>query len=219
LKILEGEHEMDVFEAMETCRAVRFFKKDPVPDDLIDKILYAATRAPSPGNSQGWDFIVITDAATKQALSAKISEVIDATVRNIEESMGGLEALDDVTRRMLQGTINMSKTLADIPVIILVCGKKVYPPQQPTEQFVWSALYPAAQNILLAARALGLGTCFTTYQNTCEKELRELLHIPDDVYIGAFIPVGWPAINFGPLARRPVKDFVHRNGWQGDLRG
>ncbi|MEN3952797.1 nitroreductase family protein [Iodidimonas sp. SYSU 1G8] len=209
---------MDVFEAMETCRAIRFFTKEPVPDEMIDKILYAATRAPSPGNSQGWDFIVVTDATIKQALSAKISTVMDATVGAIQQSMGGLDALDDVTRRMLQGTVNMAKTLGDIPAIILVCGKKVYPPQAPTEQFVWSALYPAAQNILLAARALGLGTCFTTYQNTCEKELRELLHIPADVYIAAFIPVGWPAINFGPLARRPVEDFVHRNGWQGDLR-
>ncbi len=209
---------MDVFEAMETCRAVRFFKKDPVPEELIDKLIYAATRAPSPGNSQGWDFIVITDPAIKQALSVKITEVIDATVAGIQKSMGGLDALDDVNRRMLQGTQNMARTLGDIPAIILVCGKKVYPPQAPTEQFVWSALYPAAQNITVAARALGLGTCFTTYQNTCEKELRALLHIPPDVYIGAFIPVGWPAINFGPLARRPVSDFVHRNGWQGDLR-
>lgn len=209
---------MDVFEAMETCRAIRFFTRDPVPDEMIDKILYAATRAPSPGNSQGWDFIVVTDPAIKQALSAKISTVMDATVGAIQQSMGGLEALDDVTRRMLQGTVNMAKTLGDIPAIILVCGKKVYPPQAPTEQFVWSALYPAAQNILLAARGLGLGTCFTTYQNTCETELRELLHIPADVYIAAFIPVGWPAINFGPLARRPLEDFVHRNGWQGDLR-
>ena len=212
------EAELDVFEAMETCRAVRFFKKDPVPDELIDKILYAATRAPSPGNSQGWDFIVITDREIKQKLSEKITEVIDATVESIQKSMGGLDALDDVNRRMLQGTQNMARTMGDIPAIILVCGKKVYPPQSPTEQFVWSALYPAAQNITVAARALGLGTCFTTYQNTCEKELRELLDIPSDVYIAAFIPVGWPAINFGPLARRPVSDFVHRNGWQGDLR-
>jgi len=214
----EVEAKLDVFEAMETCRAVRFFRKDPVPEELIDKLIYAATRAPSPGNSQGWDFIVVTDPAIKQALSVKITEVIDATVAGIQKSMGGLDALDDVNRRMLQGTQNMARTLGDIPVIILVCGKKVYPPQAPTEQFVWSALYPAAQNITVAARALGLGTCFTTYQNTCEKELRELLHIPADVYIGAFIPVGWPAINFGPLARRPVSDFVHRNGWQGDLR-
>jgi nitroreductase len=210
---------LDVFEAMETCRAIRFFKKDPVPDELIDKILYAATRAPSPGNSQGWDFIVVTDPAIKQALSRKISGVMEATVGAMQQQMGGLEALDPTTRRMLQGTLNLARTLGDIPAIILVCGKKVYPPQSPTEQFVWSALYPAAQNILVAARALGLGTCFTTYQNTCDKELRELLHIPEDVHIAAFIPLGWPAAGFGPLTRRPVGDFVHRNGWQGDLRG
>ena len=65
---------MDVYEAMETCRAVRFFKNDPVPDATIDKIIYAATRAPSPGNSQGWDFIVVTDEAKRQTLLKLLAE-------------------------------------------------------------------------------------------------------------------------------------------------
>lgn len=209
---------MDVFEAMETCRAVRFFKKDPVPDEMIDKIMYAATRAPSPGNSQGWDFVVVTDADQRAKLGAGISEVMVGAVENATKQLGGLDALDDVSRRMLHGALNLAQTLADVPVHILVCGKEVYPPEAPNEAFVWSALYPAAQNILLAARALGLGTCFTTYQQVAPDLIREVLGMPEDVHVAAYIPLGWPDMNFGPLARRPVEDFVHRDGWKGDLR-
>ena len=209
---------MDVFEAMETCRAIRFFKNDPVPQDAIDKIIYAATRAPSPGNSQGWDFIVVTDADLRKKLGDGISAVMEPAVENATNQLGGTENLDDVSRRMLVGALNLARTLEHVPVHILVCGKEIYPPEAPNESFVWSAAYPAAQNILLAARALGLGTCFTTYQMTCTPLIREILSIPEDVHIAAYIPMGWPDMNFGPLARRPVADFTHMNGWQGDLR-
>ena len=210
---------MDVFEAMETCRAIRFFKKDPVPQDLIDKVLYAATRAPSPGNSQGWDFVVVTDADKRKALGDGISAVMKPAVENAAKQLGGTENLDDVSRRMLEGALNLAQTLENVPVHILVCGKEIYPPEAPNESFVWSATYPAAQNILLAARALGLGTCFTTYQMTAPDLIKDVLGIPADVHIAAYIPMGWPDANFGPLARMPVEKFTHMNGWQGDLRG
>ncbi len=209
---------MDLFEAMETCRAIRFFKKDPVPEEMIQKIIYAATRAPSPGNTQGWDFVVVTDPAVRQKLADGISAVMKPAVAAATEQFGGAENIDPVQRRMLDGALNLATHLADVPVHILVCGKAIYPPGAPVEGFVWSALYPATQNILLAARALGLGTCMTTYQMTCEPLIREVLSIPDDVRIAAYIPVGWPDINFGPLARQPLESFVHRDGWKGDLR-
>ena len=209
---------MDVFEAMETCRAIRFFKKDPVPQEMIDKILYAATRAPSPGNSQGWDFVVVTDAALRKKLGDGIAAVMAPAVQAATDQMGGTDNLDDVNRRMLTGALNLARTLEDVPVHIIVCGKAVYPPNDPSEMFVWSAVYPAAQNILLAARAQGLGSCFTTYQMTCAPLIRETLNIPEDVHMASYIPIGWPDINFGPLARKPVEQFTHMNSWQGDLR-
>ena len=95
----------------------------------------------------------------------------------------------------------------------------IYPPAAPREQFTWSALYPAAQNILLAARALGLGSVFTTLHATAEPTVREVLELPDGIRIAATIPIGWPEGVFGPLNRRPVEDFVHRNRWEGDKRG
>lgn len=210
---------MDIFEAMETCRAIRYFKKDPVPQDMIDKILYAATRAPSPGNSQGWDFVVVTDPGLRKTLGDGIAAVMEPAVQAATDQMGGADTLDDVNRRMLTGALNLARTLEDVPVHVIVCGKAIYPPNDPSDMFVWSAVYPAAQNILLAARALGLGSCFTTYQMTCAPLIRETLGIPEDVHMASYIPIGWPDANFGPLARRPVEQFTHMNGWQGDLRG
>lgn len=202
---------MDVFEAMGTCRAIRQLKPDPIPDELIDKVLWAATRAPSPGNSQGWDFVVLTDAAKK----ARIAEAVQAAMTT---RVAAMPRIDRSSRLMFDGVARLVATLGEAPVIIFVAGPVIYPPAAPREQFTWSALYPAAQNILLAARALGLGTTFTTMQNVAEPTVREVLGIPEHIKIAAMIPMGWPDANFGPVNRRPVEDFVHRNGWEGDKR-
>ena len=205
---------MDVFEAMETCRAIRYFKTDPVDQALIDKVLYAATRAPSPGNTQGWDFVVVTDSELRARLGKGIAAVMAPAVEQAAKAFGGAQGQPDaVQRRMLEGALNLAQRLHEIPVHILVCGKAIYPPDNPHEGFVWSAIYPATQNILVAARSLGLGTCLTTYQMAAEPLIREVLGIPDDVHIGAYLPMGWPDIGFGPLARQPVETFVHNNGW------
>ncbi len=207
---------MDVIEAMNSCRAIRYFTKDPISDEVLDGLIHSATRAPNPGNSQGWDFVIITDTAIKSALSDSIAAVIGGVVKGMEDAVGGADKMDPVESRMLGGALNLASTLADVPAIILVCGRAVYPVAAPNEMMVWSALYPAAQNILLAARAQGIGSCFTTFHGMCEPQLRDLLNIPEDVHIAAFIPLGYPdtdKVNFGPLARKPVEDVIHRNGW------
>ncbi|MGI9324316.1 MAG: nitroreductase family protein [Pseudomonadales bacterium] len=205
---------MEIFEAMETCRAIRYFKSDPVDQALIDKVLYAATRAPSPGNTQGWDLVVITDPDRRATLGQGIAAIMAPAVEHATKAFAGPEGgVDPVQKRMLDGALNLANRLHEIPVHILVCGRAVYPPDTPDESFVWSALYPATQNILLAARSLGLGTCLTTYQKAAEPLIREVLAIPDDVYIGAYIPMGWPDRSFGQLARKPLDTFVHTNGW------
>ena len=206
---------MDTIEAMETCRAIRYFKTDPIDQALVDRVLYAATRAPSPGNTQGWDFVVVTDADLRSKLGAGIAAVMTPAVERATQAFSEAgDGVDDVQRRMLDGALNLAQRLHEIPVHILVCGRAVYPPGDPDESFVWSALYPATQNILLAARSLGLGTCLTTYQKAAEPLIREVLGIPEDVYIGAYIPMGWPDAGFGPLSRQPVETFTHTNGWR-----
>ena len=203
---------MDVFEAMETCRAIRQLKPDPVPVELIDRILWAATRAPSPGNSQGWDFVVVDDPASKATIAAAVRAAM-------ADRVAAMPRPDRTMRLMLDGTARLIDTLDQAPVIIFVTGPVIYPPAAPREQFTWSALYPAAQNILLAARALGLGTTFTTMHMTAEPTVRKVLGLPAEIKIAAMIPVGWPDAEFGPVNRRPLHEFVHRNRWAGDLRG
>jgi nitroreductase len=203
---------MDVFEAMATCRAMRHLRPDPVPPELVEQVLWAATRAPSPGNSQGWDFVVVDDVEPKTRIAAAVRGAM-------ADRVAAMPRTDRTTRLMLDGTAAMIDSLEQAPVLIFVTGPVIYPARAPSEQFTWSALYPAAQNLIVAARALGLGTTFTTLHMVAEPTVREVLGIPDAVRIAAMIPLGWPAAAFGPVNRRPLEDFVHHNRWEGDKRG
>jgi nitroreductase len=209
----ESNQTLDIFTVMETCRAMRYLRSDPVSDEVIERLIWAATRAPSPGNSQGWDFVVVTDPQIRTTIGNALSS---AMAPRIEAMLASNAPMADTTT--LKGALHLAKTIGDAPLIIVVCGPVIYPPQQPNESFVWSALYPAAQNVILAARALGLGSVFTTYHHVIDALLRETLSIPDDIRIGALIPIGYPARSFTPVARRPGVDFIHRNEWRGDLR-
>jgi nitroreductase len=191
---------------------MRQLKPDPVPKELVERILWAATRAPSPGNSQGWDFVVVDEPDPK----ARIAQAIRAAMA---ERVAAMPRPDRTMRLMLDGTATLIDTLDRAPVIVFVAGPVIYPAAAPHERFTWSALYPAAQNILLAARALGLGSVFTTMHLTAEPTVREVLAIPEPIRIAAMIPIGWPVGRFGPVNRRPVEDFVHSNRWEGDKRG
>jgi nitroreductase len=197
---------MDVLDAMGTCRAMRRLKPDPVPDELVERVIWAATRAPSPGNSQGWGFVVVDDPDKKAAIAAAVRAAM-------ADRVAAMPRPDRTTRLMLDGTAHLIDTLDRAPVLIFVAGGVIYPPGAPREQFTWSALYPAAQNLLVAARSLGLGTVFTTMHMVAEPTVRTVLEIPDDVRIAAMIPLGWPDGEFGPVSRRPVTEVIHRNRW------
>ena len=119
---------------------------------------------------------------------------------------------------MMQGASQLANNIGQAPVIIVVCGPVIYPPGAPRESMTWSAIYPAAANLIVAARALGLGSVFTTFHGAIEPQLREICGIPDHIKIGALIPIGWPDREFGPVNRRPIEQFIHRDTWQGDLR-
>src|SRR5246127_697883 len=172
---------MDVIEAMETCSAARYLKPDPVPQELIERVIYAATRASSPGNSQEWDFIVVRNPEVKRKIRDLLAPRFEAMRTEISGS-------SRVANKMLAGATNLADTMDKAPGIIFVCGPVAYPRNAPIEQFVWSALYPAAQNLIVAARSLGLGTTFTTFHMLLESELRELLGIPQEIKFGVMIP-------------------------------
>src|SRR5215470_2794678 len=197
---------MDVIEAMETCSAARYLKPDPVPQDLIERVIYAATRASSPGNSQHWDFIVLRDRAAKE-------KIRDLLLPRFKAMGVGVREPGRVTSRMIEGAMHLVETLHEVPAIIFVCGAVAYPPNSPMEQFVWSALYPAAQNLIVAARSLGLGTVFTTFHMFIESELRELLGVPKEIKFGVMIPIGWPAKDFVKVTRKPIAKVIHWDKW------
>lgn len=203
---------MDVIEAMETCRAMRYLKPDPVPDELVEKVLYAATRASNPGNSQGWAFVVVRDADKKARINDAVIEgvglKIDATAASQDP-----EGVDPVTGRIMKGANHLMQNMRHAPVIVVIGARCIYPPHDPLKELLPSSIYPAAQNLIVAARSLGLGTTFTTFCMQAEPQIREILGIPDDVHLGAMIPMGWPEKSFGPVARKPVDAVVHYDSW------
>jgi nitroreductase len=193
---------------MGSCRAMRYLRQDPVPMSLICDLVWAATRAPSPGNSQKWHFVIIDDAA-----------VIGRIGHDVAAAMSKRMALhrpvaDRSTERSIRDGHHLALDFAKVPVMIVVAAELSYPPEAPEERYVWSTVYPASQNILLAARAMGLGATFTTLHHFAPETFRSQLAVPDHVYIGSVIPIGWPVRAFGPVRRRPLDEVLHRNRWR-----
>lgn len=200
---------MDVIEAMETCIAMRYLKPDPVPREVLERLVYAATRASNPGNSQGWEFVVIDDPAIKGPIGEAVMQGMGPVFKSRPRNLA------PVQERMYQGAEHLATNFARVPAWILGCARKVYPPQAPQDVFMYSTIYPAAQNLVVAARAMDIGTAFTTFHGVAEPVIRELLNIPDDVYLCVLIAVGYPERKFGKVQRRPVEEVLHWNGWSG----
>ncbi len=203
---------MDALDLLATCGAMRYLRPDPVPDELLRRVVEAATWAPSPGNSQGWEFIVVRDEPER----GRLAGLMGAAVRPVMPQAQAVEAIaDPERRRMLTAALHLLDNISDVPVWILVCGRAVYPAAAPSDQWIGAALYPAAQNLVVAARSLGLATAFTTYHMLCEAEVRALLGLPEDLRVGVTIPLGWPARPFRRVRRRPVDDVLHWQRWTG----
>ncbi len=199
---------MDVFTAMETCTAMRYFKEDPLPKEDLEKMIYAATRASNPGNSQGWEFLVIDDPETKTVVGEK---VLAGMAPFFEARPPGK---DGVEERMLAGAEHLAKNFAKVPAWIVCMARMVYPPQAPTESFMHSTIYPAAQNMIVAARSMGIGTCFTTFPGNAEPEIRELCNVPDDLHMFVYVAVGYPEREFMPVKRKPVDEVLTWNRYK-----
>ncbi len=196
---------MDVLDAINTCTAMRYLKPDPIPKADLEKLIYAATRASNPGNSQGWEFVVIDDPAMKEEIGASVKEAMAPAFANKPQGMDG------VAERMYLGAEHLANNFAKVPAWILGAARKIYPPQAPEDVFMHSTIYPAGQNLILAARAMNIGTCFTTFQRSAEPTIRKLCNIPDDVHLCLFVAVGYPERRFMPVRRKPVEDVLHWN--------
>ena len=196
--------EIGLFEAMDTQRAIRYFKPDPVSQDALDRILEAASKAPSGTNRQMWHFIVVRD----DGLRARLADIYRRAGRN---ALPNLQWLQDVNPRILRSATHLVEHLDDAPVLLLACIEH----GGSTNLTTGSSIYPAVQNILLAARGLGLGSVLTTFHKQFEDEVHEILGIPDNVETAALLPIGYPAegVRYGPTRRKPMEEVTHWDGW------
>ena len=198
--------DIGLFEAIYSQRAIRYFKPDPVPDDMIRRLIEAGTKAPSGGNSQGWKFIVITDAATRQAIADFYEDAWEHAYGSANPEP------PDIQSHVRRSADHLARTMADVPVLLMAC---IEHDGGPSTLGRGGSIFPAVQNILLAARGMGLGSCLTSLHKRHENEIKELLGIPENVETAALLPVGFPADGnrYGPTRRQPVEEVAFREKW------
>lgn len=221
--------EIGLFEAIYSARSIRRLKPDPVPEEMITAILDAAIRAPSAGDAQSWEFVVVRHPDQRRRLGA-----IYRKASNIAEAMYAARGRpphlsERQFARLLASGAHLWEHMGEAPVLIVPCSHRpALPPRAAlppnialrwqdevdyTDRIRGASIYPALQNIILACRGLGLGTVITTNHIRCEDEVKALLGIPEDVSTWALMPIGWPIDKFGPLNRRPVAEVAHADRW------
>ncbi|MCB1744399.1 MAG: nitroreductase family protein [Gammaproteobacteria bacterium] len=196
----------DVFDIMHTTRAMRRLKPDPVPDELIVKILDAGVRAANGGNNQTWHFIVLKDTAIKKAVQVVYKKAFDQIIGPRYASSapppGSTEAK---YHRQHQAVEYLTDHYHEAPVWIVCCLRHGDAAPNPMSG---ASVYPAVQNMLLAARALGLGSTLTTRHMIFAEEADKALQLPDGLKSYAILPIGYPMGNFGPVGRGKLSEFV-----------
>ena len=202
-----------LLEGLTTTRAIRRYHDEPVPDEALRDILFAATRAPSGSNRQPFRFVVLTDGARAAEAKHLVGEAARRLWTGKRRSDGydaGSGRVDDSPKaRMARSMQTYVDEFERVPVLIIPCFIRY---RQPVS-FEGSSIYPACQNILLAARALGFGGVLTGFHLGAEAELRKLLEVPDYVVMAATITIGRPRGGHGPVRRLPMHDLVYSDGW------
>jgi nitroreductase len=196
----------EFFQVARSQRACRAFSDEPLGDDLVGRVLEAATFAPSAENRQPWAFVVVRDETRRSAVGELGRRAWEGGGRRYSEPRLGARLLEDVDRGAMGG-------IADAPVLVVVCGDT----RLGNERVLEASVFPAVQNMLLAATALGLGSALTTLPLAFSADLSELLGLPAEVRPMAVVPLGWPARRLGPPRRAPLADKAHREtygaGW------
>jgi nitroreductase len=208
--IAPGGH--DLFEIMRTTRSMRRLKPDPVPAALLNQVLEAGTFAANGGNMQSWRFLVIREPAIRAAAAVFYQkawhEVVGPRYRSGGPAPG---TTPERFARMLAAAEHLADHLHEAPVWIVPCLAG--------PRGSGSSIFPAVQNMLLAARAVGLGATLTTLYLMHEKEAEAAMGIPDGQHSYAILPVGFPLGRFGPVRRAPLSEVVFEDRWGQGWRG
>ena len=209
---------MEIYDAMSTLRAVRRIRPDPIPSDVLRRVLTAATWAPTGGNHQPWRMIAVQDAALKQGMEDLYRPNWNSYIPGYEAHLSAMsDAMALSSRKALESGTYLANHMHEAPVICVFCFDfahiTVTDAGLPRQSVVGGgSIYPAVQNLLLAARTEGLGCVLTTLLCIEEPGIKNLLEIPDEWHTAAFVPLGYPVLGgHGEITRRPLTEMAFSN--------
>jgi len=223
-RVLEDGYDVsggDLFEALQTLNSVRRFRPDPVPNSVLRYVIEAATRAPSARNAQPWYFLMVRDPDMKRSIAA----LYLSAWQRAQAYTAGIDADADIKNRpgytrMMRAVDQLATHLDSAPVLTLACldtaqlgpmadsSGNILAPQS-----AYASIFPAVQNLMLAARGLGLGSTLTTVYASVEAEMRAAVGIPSHVHIAALVPLGYPTRPFRVTTRKPVDTVLFLDRW------
>jgi nitroreductase len=193
------------FATVYTARALRRLRPDPIPDEVLFQILDAAIRAPSGQNAQDWRFVVVRDPAAKLSMQGWAQEGWQRYRAAYAARPGGIEGLPRTQRLSLRSVEHLAHHLSEAPVVVVVCGLRG------RHSTPGGSAFPAVQNMLLAARAVGVGG--SIFNLPLRPELQTMLEIPENNQVYCLVPLGYPRDRFGALNRKPVRKVVFAERW------
>jgi nitroreductase len=197
-------------EVLFTTRAMRRLRPDPVPEAELRYLIEAATQAASAHNSQTWGFVVVTERAQRQRIADAYRVLAERAVKpGADGSMG----LPEEERRIWANAYEFGKRFHEVPALIVCCMRATRPDTPVGGSSFYGSIYPAIQNLMLAARYRGLGTVLTTLHLSDEPAFKKILELPDDVCTVAIIPVGYPTGEWKRPVRKPAEGVTHWNRW------
>lgn len=204
---------LDLLAGLASTRTIRRYTPERIPTEDLNTILWHATRAPSGSNRQPVRFLTLVEGPRATRAKALLGDSFRLGWRSKERQDGydsgsGLDP-DSPKARQARAMQDYVDNFESIPVVVLVCLVRYRDPNP----YEGASVYPACQNLLLAARALGYGGALTMWHQAVEPELRRLLEIPDEVALSACITLGKPRGSHGPVRRKPLVDVVFEDGW------
>ena len=213
LRDVEKNLDMPLLEAMMTQRAIRRLKPDPVDDEIVLKCIELALRAPTGSNGQNWEFLVVKDREKIAQLGRR-----NRQAWTIYGGIGRrLAKGDDAMNRILDAVQWQADHFEEIPVLVVPCLRGNHVPFMPVPPMAnssyYGSIYPSVQNLLLAARAMGLGAALITLPMWSTTAARRTLGLPMSVMPCCVVPLGWPRGRYGPTTRKPVADVVHLDSY------
>jgi nitroreductase len=198
---------MDLFEAIRTTRAMRRLDPDQeVSDEDLQRVLWAATKAATGSNRQHVRWLVVRDASLRR----RVAQVYAQAAAPALEAMRQRAEQDATAGPLYRSSVHLAEHMSDAPVLVIPCAPGV---RGRTE----ASVFPGVQNLMLAARALGLGTTLTTIHLDREAELKAVLGIPEEVHTFAIVPLGHPLGRWGEAPRKPISELAYLDGWERPL--